>query len=101
MVYFVFNRYAIFKGCNLCGANLSYCNFERTDFSEAVLDGAILQGVRMVCANMERASLQKCTFEDPAGYLANMEGTNNLIKSTNNQNKIKSIDQQSNQRTIK
>ena len=69
-----FIRYAIFKGCNLKGANLSYCNFERADFSKAVLDGALFLGVRMVCANMESASLQKCTFDDPAGYLANMEG---------------------------
>ena len=56
------------------GANLSYCNFERADFSEAVMDGALFLGVRMVCANMEKASMQKCTFDDPAGYLANMEG---------------------------
>jgi uncharacterized protein YjbI with pentapeptide repeats len=56
------------------GANLSYCNFERADFSGAVLDGALFLGVRCCCANMEKASLQKCTFDDPAGYLANMEG---------------------------
>jgi uncharacterized protein YjbI with pentapeptide repeats len=43
------------------GANLSYCNFERADFSNAVLDGALFLGVRMLCANMEKASLQVST----------------------------------------
>lgn len=47
---------------------------ERADLSQATLDGALLLGVKMLCANLEGASLQRCTFEDPAGTNAYMEG---------------------------
>lgn len=50
------------------------CNLERADLSNAVLDGAQLLGVKMLCANLEGASMRKCNFEDPAGKHANMEG---------------------------
>ena len=49
---------------------------ERADLSNAHLDGAQLLGVRMVCSNLEKASLQNCNFEDPAGSIALMEGKN-------------------------
>ena len=47
---------------------------ERVDLSNAKLDAAQLLGVRMVCSNLEKASLQNCNFEDPAGSVALMEG---------------------------
>ena len=47
---------------------------ERVDLSNAKLDTAQLLGVRMVCSNLEKASLQNCNFEDPAGSVALMEG---------------------------
>ena len=47
---------------------------ERVDLSNAKLDGAQLLGVRMVCSNLEKASLLNCNFEDPAGSVALMEG---------------------------
>ena len=47
---------------------------ERVDLSNAKLDGAQLLGVRMVCSNLEKACLQNCNFEDPAGSVALMEG---------------------------
>ncbi len=58
----------------MIGTNLSFCMMERADLSQAVLDGAHLLGVKMLCANLEGASLQRCYFEDPAGSHANMEG---------------------------
>ena len=33
-------------------------------------------GVKMLCANLEGASLVSCNFDDPAGSAANMEGVN-------------------------
>ena len=35
---------------------------------------ANLLGVKMLCVNLEGASLKGCNFEDPAGSRANMEG---------------------------
>lgn len=58
----------------MVGTNLSYCVMERADLSHATLDGALLLGVKMLCANLEGASLKGCTFEDPAGTNAYMEG---------------------------
>ena len=51
---------------------------ERVDLSNAKLDGAQLLGVRMVCSNLEKACLQNCNFEDPAGSVALMEGLTHL-----------------------
>lgn len=39
-----------------------------------ILQGANLLGVKMLCVNLEGASLKGCNFEDPAGVRANMEG---------------------------
>ena len=69
-------KYAILKGADLSGANLSFCNFERADLSNAKLDGANLLGVKMLCVNLEGASMCLANFEDPAGSRANMEGAN-------------------------
>ena len=69
-------KYAVLRYANLSGANLSYCNFERADMSHANLTGANLLGAKMLCVTLERASLQGCNFEDPAGSRANMEGAN-------------------------
>ena len=69
-------KYAVLRGANLTGANLSYCTFERADLSQAKLDTANLLGVKMLCVNLEQASLQGCNFEDPAGSRANLEGAN-------------------------
>ena len=38
------------------------------------MDGAQLLGARMLCANLEGASLKGCNFDDPAGSNAIMEG---------------------------
>ena len=70
-------KYAKMKGCSLKGANLTSCNLERADISSSCLDGAQLAGVRMLCTNLESASLKKCNFECPAGILnASLEGCN-------------------------
>jgi len=69
-------KYAVLRQANLSGANLSYCNFERADLSDACLDNACLLGAKLLCVNLENASLKKCNFEDPAGSHANMEGAN-------------------------
>lgn len=58
----------------MVGTNLSNCIMERADLSHAILDGALLLSVKMLCANLEGASLKGCTFEDPAGTNAYMEG---------------------------
>ena len=52
---------------------------ERVDLSNAKLDGAQLLGVRMVCSNLEKACLQNCNFEDPAGSVALMEGLTHIV----------------------
>ena len=39
-----------------------------------VFQSANLLGVKMLCVNLEGASLKGCNFEDPAGSRANMEG---------------------------
>jgi len=69
-------KYANMRGCNLSGANLSRSNLERVDLSRGTLDGAVMYGVKMLCANLEGASLVSCNFDDPAGSAANMEGVN-------------------------
>ena len=68
------SRYANMQGCILKGANLSECNLERADLSGAILDSAILMEVKMICANLERASLKNCRFDDSNGKGAIMEG---------------------------
>jgi uncharacterized protein YjbI with pentapeptide repeats len=62
------------QGCILKGANLSECNLERADLSGAILDSAILMEVKMICANLEKASLKNCRFDDSNGKGAIMEG---------------------------
>ena len=62
------------QGCILKGANLSECNLERTDLSGAILDSAILMEVKMICANLEKASMRNCRFDDSNGKGAIMEG---------------------------
>lgn len=52
---------------------------ERADLSQATLDNAQLLGVKMLCANLEGASLRCCNFEDPAGTNANMEGALHIV----------------------
>lgn len=78
---FINFKYANLQRCNLAGANLSWCCLERADLSYGILDGAQLLGVKSLCANLERASLKNCNFEDPTGTKANMEGVN--LKNAN------------------
>ena len=70
----IFCRYANMQGCILKGANLSECNLERADLSGAILDSAILMEVKMICANLEKASMRNCRFDDSNGKGAIMEG---------------------------
>ena len=70
----IFYRYANMQGCVLKGANLSECNLERADLSGAILDSAILMEVKMICANLEKASMRNCRFDDSNGKGAIMEG---------------------------
>ena len=49
-------------------------DLERADLSGAILDSAILMEVKMICANLERASLRNCRFDDSNGKGAIMEG---------------------------
>ena len=44
-----------------------------------IFQSANLLGVKMLCVNLEGASLKGCNFEDPAGSRANMEGTGVLV----------------------
>lgn len=67
-------KYANLSGANLSGANLSWCNLERADLSDAQLIGAQMLGVKMICANLERAIMRECNFDDPAGSSATLEG---------------------------
>ena len=69
-------KYTVMKNADLSGANLVECNFERADMSNCILDGAKLMGVRMLCVNLENASMKNCYFEDPAGKQAYLEGAN-------------------------
>lgn len=69
-------RFTSMKNADLSGANLAECNFERADMYGCVLDGAKLMGVRMLCVNLEGASMKNCCFEDPAGKQAYLEGAN-------------------------
>jgi len=39
-----------------------------------VLQGANMMAVKLVCAQLEGASMKGCNFEDPSGSRANMEG---------------------------
>jgi hypothetical protein len=69
-------RYTSLSGCNWYVANLSSCTLERTDHSGATLDVTQLFGVGMLCANLKKALLKKCDFDNPAGSDANMECIN-------------------------
>lgn len=70
-------KFACLSRCNLKMANLSHCCLERADLSYARMDGAQLMSVKGSCANMERATLQGCDFEDPTGELPTLlEGVN-------------------------
>ena len=55
---------------------MSHCNMERCDLSGAIADGATFCGARMVCAVMENVSMRGCTFDDPSGEIASLEGAN-------------------------
>ena len=68
-------RYAKLRNAKLCYSNLSYCNFERADMTAVEMNNAILSGVRMVCAMLEGANCRNCNFQDPAGQIANLEGS--------------------------
>ena len=39
-----------------------------------VYQGANMMGIKLLCAQLEGASMRGCNFEDPAGSRANMEG---------------------------
>lgn len=70
-------KFACLSRCNLKMANLSHCCLERADLSYARMDGAQLMSVKGSCANMERATLQGCDFEDLSGTMQTLlEGVN-------------------------
>ena len=37
-----------------------------------------MMGVKLLCTQLEKASMKGCNFEDPAGSRSNMEGEESL-----------------------